>query len=315
MNTIDKIRVSILVLAILSSCVVVVIIGFKLGCNQGSTTITETTISTTSKTSKSTVTTTETTVTTTSITITKPSINCQLAYKYLRSNVRNFKEDLWLIFENDEDEGKNETYWIYSDNFLAQLAIWDYNSSLSNQINSTINRYFQQYPDIYPSYLYEVLIGEDIPDVIRDSNQTIVEEGLDYVIKVDRRTGNVMPDWEEYGDLLLYKSLDYHWARNYVMAEYCYNKAYNMFDGKGIYDIIAKNDRHYDNYKLALLIYVSKILHKDLCTISSVTTQLWLMQNSTTGGIIAWASLDGLPDGSANCETTALALISCGVGK
>ena len=236
------------------------------------------------------------------------------AYNYLYSH---YNETVGLIFES---EIRNQTYYIYSDNFLAQLAIWDYNESLSNSINNTINRYFRQCPDIYPSYLYEVLIGEDIPDVIRDSNQIIVEEGPDYVIRVDRRTGNVMPDWEDYGDLLLYKALDYYWVGNTTMAEYCYNKAYNMFDGKGIYDIVTETPingekQHYDNYKLALLIYVSKILNKNLDTIQPVVTQLWSMQNSTTGGIIAWTSLDGFPDGSANCETTALALIACRTEK
>lgn len=296
-----------LILIILGSSITIIV--FRCDREKSGETITEIITFTETNT-----TTTITILTMTTTTITKSSYNENEinAYEYLRSN---FNETLGLIFENNEDEGLNETYWIYSDNYLALLAIWDHNETLKIQIQNAIIHYEFKY-DISPSYLYEVILGMDIPDVIRVSETTLLGEGVDYEIWVDRRTGNVMHDWENYGDLLLYKSLDYYLSENFVEAEDCYNKAYNMFDGKGIYDVVARIPKrngicYYDNYKLALLIYTSSILHKNLDQVQPLMEHLWSMQNETSGGIIARAYMDGTPAGSANCETTAWTLIAC----
>lgn len=119
-----------------------------------------------------------------------------------------------------------------------------------------------------------------------------------------------MKDWDQYGDLLVYSALDYYWSGNNTMAEYCYKKAYDMFDGKGVYDISTEKNKRYVNYKLALLIYASRILKLDWDKILEIEAQLWSMQNQTTGGITTLADINGIAIGSANCETTSLALIA-----
>jgi len=238
------------------------------------------------------------------------------AQKYLRSLFNGSLDgSLGLLCENKENEGLDQKYWIYSDNYLAVFAIWDRDKTFRDQLNTSLV-YYQTKHNIITSYFEECLMGSNVPNVVRASEQTLLENGSDYEIWVDRKTGDIMLDWEEYGDLLLYRALYYYIMEcDFGKAGEYYDKAYNMFDGKGIYDIVPKNDSHYDNYKLALLVYVSKILNKNLDTIQPIITQLWSMQNSTTGGITAWADMDGMPDGSANCETTAWTLIACGIGK
>jgi len=226
-----------------------------------------------------------------------------------------FNEDLGLLCENKEDAGLDQKYWIYSDNYLAVLAIWDCDETFRDQLNASFVHYQTKY-NITTSYFEECLMGSNIPNVVRTSEQTLLENGSDYEIWVDRKTGNIMLDWEEYGDLLLYRALYYYYMESdFGKAGEYYDKAYNMFDGKGIYDKDTdekKNGtRYYVNYKLAFLIYVSIVLDENLDEIPPMITQLWSMQNETSGGIIARAYMDGTPAGSANCETTAWTLIAC----
>ena len=238
------------------------------------------------------------------------------AQKYLRSLFNGSLDgSLGLLCENKENEGLDQKYWIYSDNYLAVFAIWDRDKTFRDQLNTSLV-YYQTKHNIITSYFEECLMGSNVPNVVRASEQTLLENGSDYEIWVDRKTGNIMLDWEEYGDLLLYRALYYYYMESdFGKAGEYYDKAYNMFDGKGIYDKDTdekKNGtRYYVNYKLAFLIYVSIVLDENLDEIPPMITQLWSMQNETSGGIIARAYMDGTPAGSANCETTAWTLIAC----
>jgi hypothetical protein len=81
-----------------------------------------------------------------------------------------------------------------------------------------------------------------------------------------------------------------------------------MWDGKGIYDLATQNDGKYANFKLALILYASKILNITIGNYTQIEDKLWSMQQSN-GGITSLSDLNGNPIGSANAETTAMALL------
>jgi hypothetical protein len=70
-------------------------------------------------------------------------------------------------------------------------------------------------------------------------------------------------------------------------------------------------DGKYANYKLALILYASKVLSLTISNYTKIEDKLWSMQQSN-GGITSLSDLNGNPIGSANTETTAMALLPYG---
>jgi hypothetical protein len=67
-------------------------------------------------------------------------------------------------------------------------------------------------------------------------------------------------------------------------------------------------DGFYSNQKLALLLYTSRILMMSFAAFNDMENHLWSMQRSD-GGLAALSNREGMPMGSPNTETTALALL------
>ena len=114
--------------------------------------------------------------------------------------------------------------------------------------------------------------------------------------------------WDQYGDTLIYQSLNSYLIGNRTEADYYFFKAYNMWDGKGIYDLATQNESTYANFKLALILYASKVLNLTIGNYTQIEEKMWSMQQPN-GGITSLADLNGNPIGSANAETTAMALL------
>ena len=108
----------------------------------------------------------------------------------------------------------------------------------------------------------------------------------------------------QYADALIYQSLNSYLKGDRVNASNYFNQALSMWDGKGIKDDAAKK---YANYKLALIMYSSKVLQIEID--KDLEMKLWSMQQ-TNGGITSLADLDGNPVGSANAETTSMVLLA-----
>lgn len=81
-----------------------------------------------------------------------------------------------------------------------------------------------------------------------------------------------------------------------------------MFDGKGLADKERNVTGYYSNYKLALLLYTSKIMRIKLPDYRKIEDLLWSKQEEN-GGITSLSDSNGNPTGSANCETTSLVLL------
>jgi len=239
-----------------------------------------------------------------------PKDRQDLAVRHLKDH---FNETVGLVYES-EDEGTetigglnyshNRIYWIYSDNLLATWVLKPYEPGISNRINQTIQSY-----NIPQSRFFEVLFGEPIPTNISTAVQLVLRQDPDRVIMAEFHNSSIPLLWEQYCDTLIYQSLNLHLRGNRTGAEYYFFKAYKMWDGKGIFDLATKEKGEYANFKLALILYASKVLNLTIGNYTRIEEKLWSMQQAN-GGITSLSDLNGNPVGSANTETTSMTLLS-----
>lgn len=220
--------------------------------------------------------------------------------------VSHFNSTIGLIYESEEPD-HNRTYYIYNDNLVAAWALKPFNPSVSQKINETIQAY-----NLPPSLMVEVLFGYPIPTIISTANIVVVEQYPDRVIKAELHNTTTPLLWQNYSDTLIYRSFYEYLRGNLTGAIEYFNMSYKMWDDKGVWDLATEVNKTYANYKLALILYAFKVLNlseNDYQNITKIENKLWSMQNQETGGIISLADLNGNPIGSANAETTSIALL------
>ncbi len=205
-------------------------------------------------------------------------------------------------------------YWLASDNLMAYHAIEPYYPETSRQIYLELER-----RDGFQSGVYDPLFGQSIPLPIKEKITYIIEQGDNYIIKTDihNDTANnpFFPHWDEYANLLICSALSHYWEGNVTEAMSLFNKTVDMWDGKGLFDRAieeaAPNLRGlYETYKLALLLYASRIFDQPLPFQTELENTLWSMQRESDGGIITHYNNSHVPMGDANTETTSLILIA-----
>jgi hypothetical protein len=209
-----------------------------------------------------------------------------------------------------------DTYWLVSDNLWAYKALEMANRT---DISSLIRAQLIQLAEVYNlprdveglpiSYAHEAVLGRTVSTPFRTWNiYDLVSDT--YVIKSVVANGTVMADWDEYADLLLYASLSSYWRGNKTVALKYFNKAQEMWDGKGLYDMFTKTHQIYEVYKPALLLYTSKVLGVELPFKRGLLERIQKQQDPSTGGIIVLYRLDGTPIGDVNTETTSIVIIA-----
>jgi len=125
-----------------------------------------------------------------------------------------------------------------------------------------------------------------------------------------------MTDWQEYIDCVCYAALTRYYQNNDTGAKYYFDIAAGMWDGTGLADkgfrwVNSSSYGKYETYKLALLLFTSKVLGEELEYERELSNTIWKCQH-TNGGIITHYLPDGTPDPQAdtNSETTALVLLA-----
>jgi hypothetical protein len=212
-------------------------------------------------------------------------------------------EDTGIKNFGERNYSHNQIYWVYSDNLIATWALKPFNPQLSEMINQTIQSY-----NISKSHFFEVLFGKPIPMNVSTAVYQIIEQHQDWIIMAEFHNSSTPLLWKNYSDTLIYQSLNLYIRGNRTGAEHYFYQAYEMWDGKGINDNATKTDGKYANFKLALILYTSKILDVNIENYTQIEDQLWSMQQDN-GGITSLADLNGYPIGSANTETTAMTLL------
>jgi len=237
--------------------------------------------------------------------------NIARAEAYLVSRLN---RNLGLVYESD-DPGThwltreypsfhwryNQTYWLYSDNLFASLALQADYPQISNLINASINRYQQP-----PSGVFEVVAGERIQLPLHVAEDYIVAESPNYVITIRRHNSTELAlNWL---DLWLYEALEYDLEGNYYSAQFLLQRAEDMWTGNGFWDLSYLFTHTYSNHKLALFLFTARALGITVPEEDTMLQHLWEMQNQY-GGITTLANATGRPIGSSNTETTALTLL------
>jgi len=195
----------------------------------------------------------------------------------------------------------NQTYWLYSDNFFASLALQADYPQISNLINASINRYEQP-----PSGVFEVVEGERIQLPLHVAEDYMVAEGANYVIMIRRHNSTALAlNWL---DLWLYEALEYDLEGNSRSAQFLLRRAETMWTGSGFWDWSYLFTHTYSNHKLALFLFTASALGITAPNEDVMLQRLWNMQNKD-GGIASLANAIGRPIGSSNTETTALTLL------
>jgi hypothetical protein len=237
----------------------------------------------------------------------------QNAVDYLESHL---DTKVGLVYES-EDPGiqaasglhYNQTFWIYSDNLIATWALKPFAEQESKIINDTIQSY-----NLPPSEFFEVLFGDPIPLELLNETKLPINLTSDGMVMAEFHDEAVPLSQRDYGDTLIYESLNEFLRGNRTGAEEYFHDAYQMWDGKGIFDkaTSTENGVFYANYKIALVLYAAKVLNVNSSVYVNLTEMedtLWSMQSPATGGITALADANGNLSGFANAETTSMTLL------
>jgi hypothetical protein len=159
------------------------------------------------------------------------------------------------------------------------------------------------------SFMHEAVIGDVIPTPNRTTTILTLHSD-DYIVKTEVCNGTIMPNWQEYTDRLLYMALSCFWQGNNTAANPYFNNATDTWDGIGINDTATKAEGLYATYKLALLLYTSKVLGERLPFENELVKRLWSLQQGSDGGIVTNYYANGTLVGDANTETTSIVIIA-----
>jgi len=208
----------------------------------------------------------------------------------------------WLTAEYPNFRWRyNQTYWLYSDNFFASLALQTDYPQIANEINASITRYRQP-----TSGVFEVVDGKRIQLPLHVAEDYIVAENPNYVVMIRRHNSTALAlNWL---DLWLYEALEYDLEGNYRSAQFLLRRAETMWTGSGFWDLSYLFTHTYSNHKLALFLFTARALGITVPEQDVMLQNLWDMQNQD-GGITSLADATGHATGSSNAETTALTLL------
>ncbi|MEM2507449.1 MAG: NosD domain-containing protein [Candidatus Bathyarchaeia archaeon] len=206
------------------------------------------------------------------------------------------------------------TYWLVSDNLLAYHALKLYYPETAEVIYATMLRY-----GYFRSFKHEAIFGTTLPYIpFRTPNKYIVSQIGTKLIKTEVWNGSgIFTDYLGYADLCIYAALHFYWSGDISRAIYHFNIAKNMWNGTGIYDLASKDAERkgerliFSTYKLALLLYASRILGQPLENRTSIEKTLWLMQDEEHYGLHTDYDVNLSYIGSdMNTETTSLSILA-----
>jgi len=222
-----------------------------------------------------------------------------------------------------ETPGSN-TFWLYSDNYLAVLAISRYDASNQSTAGfaSSLHVALEGYAATLPSSLSQSQFtalnstaasfgcSADFAISWVQGAQPAQGSGA-AVLKTTANNQGPACASENYADLLFLQALYYHRLGNSNASSTYYQLGSADFDGKGLADR-AYNGTVYQTYKLALYVYTSSCLgHASGADFAAANSTLFAMQDTSTGGFYTGYNTSLSHSGtSINTETTALAALA-----
>src|SRR3989441_9974430 len=210
----------------------------------------------------------------------------------------------------------NQTYWIASDNLLAQQALQECGSSNAQSIQAILNNATccQQGND----HMHESLFGRSIPLPIHNAT-TYTVTGFWKNLTNSQETDNYTIDWEYhnstgtlspyyYGDIATYTLLEYKRRNNETGAQDMIQVLNTMWTGTGIADEPYKQSGIYQTYKTALYAYA--LTQSSIPVPATVTAALLRMQGPDGGFHTGYGTNMTYAGTDENAETTSIAIIA-----
>jgi hypothetical protein len=239
--------------------------------------------------------------------------NIARAEQYL---LNHFNPSLGLIYESEDPGqhwlshemtdyrwGYDQTYWLYSDNLFAYLALRHDFPQISQRIREAVSSYKQP-----PSELFEILTGERIGLPLHNAQDFLVAASQDHVIMIRRHNATSIA-LGVYVDFWMYLALERVLEGDLAGAVSLVRQGERLWQGNGLWDwSFTIYDHMFSNQKLALLIFTARAIGVSLEHEAEMEAHLWSMQNSD-GGVASLSYPTGKKAGSANAETTALAIL------
>jgi Periplasmic protein TonB, links inner and outer membranes len=227
-----------------------------------------------------------------------------------------YNPDIGLIYETPDNNGT--TYWLYTDNYLAQLALAPYaqDKTIAQVLGGIKAVSSKTDPDIVNQY--QILNGSAFSLPINcTSNYKIAElNGVPVYCTVNNGTSTLGP--KDYADIAFLEAIAYHNANQTEKALLAYHDGAAMWNGIGFNDTVYRSytdGRGYDTFKLALYIYASKVLNCSFdvraynnllsCQLSSGVSGI-----ANRGGFATYYTANGATNNQTNTETTALAILA-----
>jgi len=215
--------------------------------------------------------------------------------------VANYNPGIGMIPETP----KGNTYFVYSDNFLASYVLGRSANStfaaIASNITSTDARYLAKVPN--PGSQYQPISSTN--GTFYASNNYILARVGSAVIETTLNNGTATLSPASYADLAFLEAL--YWYQNHSPnAASDFNLGVKLFDGQGFKDTAFTGI--YQTYKLALYDYVGKVLGMTLP--SGLDANLRRLQ-APDGGFYTGYGPGFVPNGnSTNTETTSLAILA-----
>jgi hypothetical protein len=233
------------------------------------------------------------------------------AYKHL---VSSYNSTLGLCFEFPE----SNVYWVSHDNVLASYALQNWNRTVADNITETMQRIIRDYgltassSGIPVDTRAEILLGYST-DLFFNQTEGITLNSSYYgsVLKTERANSNVLPDFENYTDLLCYATLVEWRKENYSGADHYYEEARTMWDGNGFRDQVFNKTGYYATYKLGLFYLTSNTLGKNFDFKKELVDRVGQCQLLNGGFITDYFGNGSFPVNSkTNTETTSIMLLA-----
>ena len=224
--------------------------------------------------------------------------------------VRNYNGTIGLIHESPDSTSFSNTYWLYSDNFLAQLALSNFTSSnatiseIYSNISSTVSYWSKTQPNL--SNQYQVLNNPSVFPFNAAQNFVIAfSHGATIKSTVNNQTGTLAP--QNYADIAFLEAIAYHDKGDDAKAQTVYNEA--TWDGSGFKDSVYNGA--YATYKTALYILASKVLGYSYNPDAKANLLNCQLTNGVDeGGFATSYTGNGIPASGSNTETTSLAILA-----
>ena len=204
------------------------------------------------------------------------------------------------------------TYWLVSDNLLAYHALKHYYPETAEKIQITMKNY-----GYFRSFKHEVIFGTTIPYIpFRNNTAYVLDQNGNATVKTEVCNRTETLNTTDYADLCIFAALHYHWIGNESDAVELFNTAKHMWDGKGLYDNPSLHAEGrgepliYSTFKLALLLYASRILNQPLENKTDIEEVLWRMQDVNGGLHTDYDANLNFTGSDVNTETTALTIIA-----